>query len=93
MFAHPTEEHGPSPGDALSPGTGAVQRDGWGVNHKRVMREASWPRQLEPRFVSTTNSAYASRTYPNLLADLIPVCPNQAWFASLTSILLPTTVK
>jgi putative transposase len=74
--------------------TKALQRDGWAVNHKRVlrvMREESLLCQLERRFVRTTDSAHTLRTYPNLLAGLIPVRPNQAWVADLTYIRLPTT--
>jgi putative transposase len=73
--------------------TKALQRDGWDVNHKRVlrvMRQESLLCQLERRFVRTTDSAHALRTYPNLLADLVPVRPDQAWVADLTYIRLPT---
>lgn len=74
--------------------TKALQRTGWDVNHKRVlrvMRDESLLCQLERRFMRTTDSAHALRTYPNLLAGLIPVRPNQAWVADLTYIRLPTT--
>ena len=74
--------------------TKALQRDGWAVNHKRVlrvMRDESLLCQLERRFVRTTDSAHALRTYPNLLADLNPARPDQAWVADLTYIRLPTT--
>ena len=49
--------------------TQALQRDGWTVNHKRVlrvMREESLLCQLKRRFVLTTDSAPRWRTYPNL---------------------------
>jgi putative transposase len=72
----------------------ALQRAAWEINHKRVlrvMREEALLCQLERRFVRTTDSAHGFRTYPNLLADLVPVCPDQAWVADLTSIRLPTT--
>ncbi len=74
--------------------TMALQREGWAINHKRVlrvMREESLLCQLERRFVRTTDSAHALRTYPNLLADLVPVGPDQAWVADITYIRLPTT--
>jgi transposase InsO family protein len=74
--------------------TKALHREGWVINHKRVlrvMREESLLCQLERRFVRTTDSAHALRTYPNLLADLVPAGPNQAWVADLTYIRLPTT--
>lgn len=74
--------------------TKTLQRDGWDVNHKRVlrvMREESLLCQLERRFVRTTDSAHGFRTYPNLLAELVPARPDQAWVADLTYIRLPTT--
>jgi putative transposase len=74
--------------------TKALQRDGWKVNHKRVlrvMRDEALLCQLERRFVRTTDSAHPFRAYPNLLADQVLVGPNQAWVADLTCIRLPTT--
>jgi putative transposase len=74
--------------------TKALQRDGWTVNHKRVlrvMREESLLCHLERRFVRTTDSAHALRTYPNLVRHLVPERPNQIWVADLTYIRLPTT--
>lgn len=49
-------------------------------------------RQTERRFVVTTDSAHALRTYSNLLADLTLGGPAQAWVADVTSIRLPTTI-
>ncbi len=57
-----------------------------------MMREASLLCQLARRFVRTTDSAHGFRTYPNLLADLVPSRPDQAWVADMTNIRLPTTV-
>ncbi len=74
--------------------TKALQRDGWVINHKRVlrvMREESLLCQLERRFERTTDSAHSFRTYPNLLADVVPARADQAWVADLTYIRLPTT--
>lgn len=74
--------------------TKTLQRDAWEINHKRVlrvMREESLLCHLERRFVRTTDSTHALRTYPNLLADLVPNRLDQAWVADLTSIRLPTT--
>jgi len=74
--------------------TKTLQREGWDVNHKRVlrvMREESLLCQLQRRFVHTTDSAHALRTYPNLLKDVAPVRPDEAWVADLTYIRLPTT--
>jgi len=74
--------------------TKKLQRDGWEVNHKRVlrvMREESLLCHLERRFVRTTDSGHALRTYPNLLADVAPARPNHVWVADITYIRLPTT--
>ena len=71
-----------------------LQREGWEVNHKRVlriMRQESLLCQLERRFVVTTDAGHGLRTYPNLLADLALTGPDQAWVADLTYIRLPTT--
>jgi len=74
--------------------TRALRREAWDIIHKRVlrvMREESLLCQLERRFVRTTDSGHALRTYPNLLGDLAPACPDQAWVADITYIRLPTT--
>lgn len=74
--------------------TKTLQREAWEINHKRVlrvMREESLLCQLERRFVRTTDSTHAWRTYPNLLSDLVPNRPDQAWVAAITYIRLPTT--
>ena len=74
--------------------TKALQRDGWDVNHKRVlrvMRQEALLCQLQRRFVATTDSAHGLRTYPNLLAGTELGGRDQAWVADLTYIRLPTT--
>jgi putative transposase len=74
--------------------TQALARDGWAVNHKRVlrvMREESLLCQLKRRFVPTTDSGHAWRTYPNLVKGTTFHAPDQAWVADLTYIRLPTT--
>lgn len=71
----------------------ALERDGWRVNHKRVlrvMRQEALLCQLQRRFVVTTDSAHALRTYPNLLAGTELAGPDQAWVADITYIRLPT---
>lgn len=73
--------------------THALQRDGWTVNHKRVlrvMREESLLCQLKRRFVPTTDSGHAWQTYPNLVKGATFAAPDQAWVADLTYIRLPT---
>jgi putative transposase len=74
--------------------TKALQRDGWSVNHKRVlrvMRKESLLCQLQRRFVVTTDSVHGRPTYPNLLAGTVLTGPDQAWVADLTYIRLPTS--
>jgi transposase InsO family protein len=74
--------------------TKQLQRDGWRINHKRVlriMREHALLCQLQRRFVPTTDSRHAYRRYPNLLAAATLSAPDQAWVADITYIRLPTT--
>lgn len=73
--------------------TKALQREGWTVNHKhvlRLMREECLLCQLQRRFVPTTDSRHGYHTYPNLLAEAILTAPDQAWVADITYIHLPT---
>ena len=74
--------------------THALRRDGWRVNHKRVlrvMREESLLCQLRRRFPLTTDSRHRLASYPNLLRGHPVHGPNQAWVADITYIRLPTT--
>lgn len=72
--------------------THALKRQGWTVNHKRVlriMREESLLCHLKNRFVvTTTNSRHGFPVYPNRLADFVLTAPDQAWVAALTSLRL-----
>lgn len=73
--------------------TKALQREGWTVNHKhvlRLMREECLLCQLQRRFVPTTDSRHGYHTYPNLLAEALLTAPDQAWVADITYIHLPT---
>lgn len=73
--------------------TEQLHRDGWNINHKRVlriMREEALLCQLKRRFVPTTDSRHAFRRYPNLLLDQSLDAPDQAWVADITYIRLPT---
>lgn len=74
--------------------TKALQREGWGVNHKRVlrvMRQEALLCQLKRRFVVTSDSGHGLRIYPNLLAAVVPTRVDQAWVADITYVRLPTT--
>ncbi|WP_411841510.1 IS3 family transposase [Rubrobacter xylanophilus] len=54
----------------------ALEREGWSVNHKRVlriMREESLLCQPKRRFVPTTDSAHSLKRYPNLIKR----CPHR----------------
>jgi putative transposase len=70
-----------------------LQRDGWMVNHKRVlrvMRAESLLCQFTRRFVTTTDSAHGLVRYPNRVAGLVLERPDQVWQADITYIRLPT---
>ena len=72
----------------------ALRRDGWSVNHKRVLRvlrQESLLCQLKRRFLVTTDSAHGLPTYPNLLAQTALSALNQAWVADITYVRLPTS--
>lgn len=73
--------------------TKALQREGWAVNHKRVlrvMREEALLCHLKRHFVVTTDSTHGCRTYPNLLPGLSIARLDQVWVADITYIRLPT---
>jgi transposase InsO family protein len=73
--------------------TEALGRDGWAVNHKRVlrvMRQESLLCQLQRRFAVTTDSRHDHVVYPNLLAEATLSGLNQAWQADITYVRLPT---
>jgi transposase InsO family protein len=72
--------------------TAALQRDGWAVNHKRVLRvlrEQTLLCQLKRRFVPTTDSRHGHRRYPNLVKGLRITRLDQVWVADITYIRLP----
>ena len=73
--------------------TAALRREGWIVNHKRVlrvMREESLLCQLKRRFRPTTDSAHAFGIYPNLIKDTELDGLDQAWTSDITYVRLPT---
>ena len=72
--------------------TKALQRDGWTVNHKRVlriMREETLLCHLKRRWAPTTDARHGLTTYPNLLVDTEVRGLNQVWVADITYIRLP----
>ena len=67
--------------------TALLRRDGWVVNPKRVrrvMRELGLAAEPVKRRVRTTNSDHGFPRYPNLVADLDVVRPDQVWVADIT---------
>jgi transposase InsO family protein len=73
--------------------THALAREGWEVNHKRVlriMRQESLLCQLQRHFVVTTNSQHRWRRYSNLIKDAVIDHLDQVWVADITYIRLPT---
>lgn len=78
--------------------TAALRREGWGVNHKRVlrvMREESLLCRLQRRFVVTTDSTHPFGRYPNLIENIeidIEIDGlDQVWISEITYVRLPTT--
>jgi transposase InsO family protein len=72
--------------------TAQLQRDGWEINHKRVLRvlrEESLLCRLKRRFLVTTDSRHGHRVHPNLLRGTTQTAINQAWVADITYIRLP----
>ncbi len=72
--------------------THELARQGWIVNHKRVLRimqEESLLCHLKKKFVvTTTNSRHGLPIYPNVLAGITLTAPDQAWVADFTYIRL-----
>ena len=71
--------------------TAQLQRDGWAVNRKRVlriMREHGWLCRVRRRSVRTTNSNHPYGVYPNLVGNLVVTGKNQVWVADITYIRL-----
>tara|TARA_B100000315_G_scaffold235623_1_gene250716 strand:- start:53 stop:904 length:852 start_codon:yes stop_codon:yes gene_type:complete len=69
-----------------------LSREGWCVNHKRVvrlMREDNLLCLRRKAFVpATTDSAHRFRIYPNLARRLTPMAINQLWVADITYVRL-----
>ena len=68
-----------------------LKREGWLVNHKRVlrlMREDNLLSIRRRRFVVTTDSAHPWRVYPNLAQRMVLSAINQLWVADITYVRL-----
>lgn len=73
--------------------TRQLKREGWAVNHKRVlriMREESLLCKIKKARRSTTDSAHGKAVYPNLIKDLKVGSLNRVWVADITYIKLPS---
>lgn len=73
--------------------TAELQRRGFEVNHKRVlrlMREDNLLCLRRRSFVVTTDSSHNLRIYPNLAREMRPDAINQLWIADITYIRLRT---
>jgi transposase InsO family protein len=69
-----------------------LRREGWSVNHKRVlriMREDNLLCLRKPLFrPATTDSRHGWRVWPNLARHMLPTTINQLWVADITYIRL-----
>jgi putative transposase len=71
--------------------TAELQKRGFMINHKRVlrmMREDNLLCVRRRKFVATTDSRHSLRVYPNLAAQITPTAINQLWIADITYIRL-----
>ncbi len=71
--------------------TAALRREGFQVNHKRVlrmMREDNLLCLRKKSFVATTNSNHGLPVYPNLAGQMAPTGINQLWASDITYIRL-----
>jgi transposase InsO family protein len=68
-----------------------LEKRGFAVNHKRVlrmMREDNLLCVRRRKFVVTTNSRHNLPIYPNLATETVPTAVNQLWVADITYIRL-----
>ncbi len=72
-----------------------LRREGWAVNHKRVLRLLGEDNLLclrKKTFVpATTDSRHGWKVYPNLARRLVPTTINQLWVADITYVRLAET--
>ena len=71
--------------------TAQLRREGWPVNHKRVlrlMRESDLLVKSKRKWLSTSDSRHGFRVYPNLCQGVTPTGLNQLWVADLTYVRL-----
>jgi transposase InsO family protein len=72
-----------------------LRREGWAVNHKRVLRLMRADNLLclrKKSFVpATTDRRHRWPIWPNLARRLVPTAPNQLWVADITYVRLGRT--
>jgi transposase InsO family protein len=73
--------------------TQQLKREGWLVNHKKVlglMRESDLLCHIKRKRVKTTNSNHCLPVYPNLIKNMAISRLNQVWIADITYIRIQT---
>ena len=73
--------------------TKQLHREGWSVNHKRVlrmMRENELLCRVRRRGMRTTNSNHSHPVFPNLIQDLLITSINHVWLSDISYIRLST---
>ncbi len=66
-----------------------LQRDGYKINHKKVlsiMQKNGLLCQRKRKYRRTTNSKHPYPRYPNLIKEIVPTAPNQIWVSDITYI-------
>ncbi len=74
--------------------TAQLHREGYLMNHKkvlRIMRESSLLCAVKRSYKRTTNSQHPYPRYPNLVKNLVVSALNQVWVADITYIRILTT--
>lgn len=75
--------------------TKELQREGWIVNHKRVLRVMRENELLcrirRKQGIKTTDSNHSYPVFPNLIKDLVTSSINQVWVSDITYIRILTT--
>jgi len=65
--------------------TAQLHREKVNINHKRIlrmMRALGIQTRIKRKYVTTTNSRYNNRLYPNLIKDFLTTGINQVWCSS-----------
>jgi putative transposase len=73
--------------------TAALKRDGFNVNHKRIlriMRQENLLVRARKAYKATTNSNHDMTKYPNLIRDIVLTRTDQVWNADITYIRIAT---